>query len=89
VTFASQPPTDYATYTGQHDAALSRLLWLYGANRGLFLAPGRPQQWTLSVAHGEADVERYVSVFGELCRELGPESGRRTDDRAPDHLATA
>ena len=39
-------------------------------NRGLFMTPGDEEQWTLSVQHSEADVDRYVDTFAELCGEL-------------------
>jgi glutamate-1-semialdehyde 2,1-aminomutase len=87
VTLSPDPIGDYATYAAGHDAARSRLRWLYGMNRGLFLAPGRPEQWTLSVAHSREDVDAYVAVFGELCTELAVGSARRADDRAAGHLA--
>jgi glutamate-1-semialdehyde aminotransferase len=56
-------------------------------NRGLLLAPGRPEQWTLSVAHSSEDVDAYVAVFAELCAELAAGSARGADDRAAGHLA--
>jgi glutamate-1-semialdehyde 2,1-aminomutase len=42
--------------------------WLL--NRGIFMTPGDEEQWTLSVQHTEADVDRYVEVFGEFCKAL-------------------
>jgi glutamate-1-semialdehyde 2,1-aminomutase len=39
-------------------------------NRGLFMTPGDEEQWTLSVQHTEADVDRYVDAFAELCAAL-------------------
>ncbi|HEY8259054.1 MAG TPA: aspartate aminotransferase family protein [Gemmatimonadales bacterium] len=42
--------------------------WLL--NRGIFMTPGDEEQWTLSVQHTEGDIDRYVEVFGEFCREL-------------------
>ena len=42
--------------------------WLL--NRGIFMTPGDEEQWTLSVQHTEADVDRYVEVFTEFCRAL-------------------
>ncbi len=39
-------------------------------NRVILLAPGREEQWTLSVQHTEAEVDRYVEAFAELCAEL-------------------
>jgi glutamate-1-semialdehyde 2,1-aminomutase len=43
--------------------------WLL--NRGIFMTPGDEEQWTLSVQHAVADVDRYVEVFGEFCAALG------------------
>jgi len=42
--------------------------WLL--NRGIFMTPGDEEQWTLSVQHTDADVDRYVEVFTEFCAEL-------------------
>ncbi len=42
--------------------------WLL--NRGIFMTPGDEEQWTLSVQHTEADVDRYVEVFTGFCAEL-------------------
>jgi glutamate-1-semialdehyde 2,1-aminomutase len=87
VTLSPEPIGDYAAYTAGYDPARSRLTWLYGMNRGLFLAPGRPEQWTLSVVHSPEDVDAYVAVFAELCAELAVGSARGADDRSAGHLA--
>jgi glutamate-1-semialdehyde 2,1-aminomutase len=87
VTFGPKRIVDHASFAAQHDPRLSRLTWLYGMNRGLFLAPGRPEQWTLSVAHTREDIDAYVATFAELCAELSCGSGRGADDRPADHLA--
>ena len=42
--------------------------WLL--NRGLFMTPGDEEQWTLSVQHGDADVDRYIEVFTEFCAAM-------------------
>jgi glutamate-1-semialdehyde 2,1-aminomutase len=89
VTLGPARIVDYEAFLAHHDPALSRLTWLYGMNRGLFLAPGRPEQWTLSVAHTHDDVDAYVATFAELCAELCGGSGGRADDRAADHVAAA
>lgn len=67
---ASAPITDFVSWARNLDPALNRLAWLYGVNRGIYTAPGRDEEWTLSVAHSEDDVRRYVGVFEELCAEL-------------------
>jgi glutamate-1-semialdehyde 2,1-aminomutase len=42
--------------------------WLL--NRGIFMTPGDEEQWTLSVQHSEAEVDRYVEVFTAFCEEI-------------------
>lgn len=42
--------------------------WLL--NRDIFMTPGDEEQWTLSVQHSEADVDRYIEVFDGFCAEL-------------------
>jgi glutamate-1-semialdehyde 2,1-aminomutase len=52
------------------DPELAELAWLWGMNRGILMTRGRGVEWTLSVAHAEAEVDRCVEVFGELETEL-------------------
>jgi glutamate-1-semialdehyde 2,1-aminomutase len=80
---------DHRTFTAGVDTAVSRLMWLWGMNRGLFLAPGRPELWTLSVAHTADHVDAYIARFAELSALLARTSARRRDDGAADHLAAA
>jgi glutamate-1-semialdehyde 2,1-aminomutase len=70
VTFATEKVIDYETFKAAQDPELSELAWLYNMNRGIFMTPGREEEWTLSVAHSLDDVDRYVTVFDELAREL-------------------
>jgi glutamate-1-semialdehyde 2,1-aminomutase len=42
--------------------------WLL--NRGIFMTPGDEEQWTLSLQHTDADVDRYIEVFAEFCTAL-------------------
>jgi glutamate-1-semialdehyde 2,1-aminomutase len=42
----------------------------WALNRGIFMTPGDEEQWTLSVQHTEADVDRYVEQFAEFCEAL-------------------
>jgi len=39
--------------------------WLL--NRGIFMTPGDEEQWTLSVQHSDADIDRYIEVFSGFC----------------------
>src|SRR5918912_612615 len=57
VTFATDRIVDYATFKEHQDAELTELAWLYSMNRGIFMTPGREEEWTLSVAHDDAAVD--------------------------------
>jgi glutamate-1-semialdehyde 2,1-aminomutase len=70
VTFSPVKIVDYETFKANQDAALAELAWLYNMNRGIFMTPGREEEWTLSVTHTDAAVDRYVEVFDEMARDL-------------------
>jgi glutamate-1-semialdehyde 2,1-aminomutase len=70
VTFAPERIVDYASFKANQDAELTDLAWLYSMNRGIFMTPGREEEWTLTVAHDDAAVDKYVEVFAELAAEL-------------------
>jgi glutamate-1-semialdehyde 2,1-aminomutase len=72
VTFSPVKVTDYQTFKENQDAELSDLAWLFNVNRGIFMTPGREEEWTLSVTHTEEAVDRYVEVFAELADTLAP-----------------
>jgi glutamate-1-semialdehyde 2,1-aminomutase len=70
VTFATERVVDYETFVAHQNAELSDLAWLWNLNRGIFMTPGREEEWTLSVRHTEEDVDRFVAVFDELAAAL-------------------
>jgi glutamate-1-semialdehyde 2,1-aminomutase len=70
VTFSAARIVDYASFRANQDADLTDLAWLYSMNRGIFMTPGREEEWTLTVAHNDDAVDRYVNVFAELAAEL-------------------
>jgi glutamate-1-semialdehyde 2,1-aminomutase len=70
VTFSSEKVVDYATFKENQDAELSELAWLFNVNRGIFMTPGREEEWTLSVTHTDEAVDAFVEVFRELAQEL-------------------
>ncbi len=70
VTFSPEKIVDYATFKANQDPDLSELAWLYNMNRGIFMTPGREEEWTLSVTHTDAEVDRYVAVFEEMAGEI-------------------
>ena len=70
VTFSPVKVTDYAVFKQHQDAELSELAWLYNFNRGIFMTPGREEEWTLSVAHDDEAVDAYVEAFREMATDL-------------------
>jgi glutamate-1-semialdehyde 2,1-aminomutase len=70
VTFSPVDVTDYESFKANQDGALSDLAWLYNMNRGIFMTPGREEEWTLSITHTFEDCDRYVAVFDEMARDL-------------------
>jgi glutamate-1-semialdehyde 2,1-aminomutase len=70
VTFATTKIIDYETFKAQQDAEIADLAWLYNMNRGIFMTPGREEEWTLSVTHTDEAVDAYVAVFDEMAADL-------------------
>ncbi len=70
VTFSTAPVVDYASFKANQDPQLSELAWLYNMNRGIFMTPGREEEWTLSVTHTAEGVDAYIQVFDEMARDL-------------------
>src|SRR4051812_34019425 len=70
VTFSTEKIVDYESFKANQDADVSELAWLYNMNRGVFMTPGREEEWTLSVTHDDASVDQYVQVFEAMAAEL-------------------
>ena len=61
---------DYESFIKHQDFELCNLAWLYNINRGVIIAPGREEEWTLSVQHTDEDVDRYVAAFKDLVEDV-------------------
>ena len=70
VTFSPERITDYESYKANQDGELTDLSWHWNMNRGIFMTPGREEEWTLSVRHTDEDADRFIEVFEELAAEL-------------------
>src|ERR1700682_5366055 len=69
VTYRAERVRNYRDYL-EIDKSLAYLSWLYQCNRGVIMAPGAEENWTLSVQHSVEDVQRYVDNFAEMARDL-------------------
>jgi len=70
VTFSPTKIVDYETFKANQDVPVTELAWLYNMNRGIFMTPGREEEWTLSVMHTPEAIDAYVAAFDEMAREL-------------------
>jgi len=70
VTFSPARIVDYETFKAHQDVEVTELAWLWNMNRGIYMTPGREEEWTLSVVHTERAIEDYVRAFDEMAAAL-------------------
>ena len=70
VIFAAEPLREYRDYLSKVDGELSTLAWLYHMNHGIFMTPGVEEEWTLSIAHSDDDIDHYVAAFEAFARDV-------------------
>ncbi|MDP9294668.1 MAG: aminotransferase class III-fold pyridoxal phosphate-dependent enzyme, partial [Actinomycetota bacterium] len=63
VIFSTEPVREYRDYCIKIHHELSDLAWLYHMNHGIFMTPGQDEEWTLSVAHTDEHLARYLEAF--------------------------
>ena len=69
VTYRETPLTNYRDFLDTHiELYAGSYPWM--VNRGLFMTPGDEEQWTLSVQHTDADVDRYVDAYAGFAEAL-------------------
>jgi glutamate-1-semialdehyde 2,1-aminomutase len=70
VVFSGEPIREYRDYLTKIHHELTNLAWLYHMNNGIFMTPGEDEEWTLSVLHTNADLQRYLEVFETFARDV-------------------
>ncbi len=70
VTWSAAPVRNYRDYKTLTDFEVAELSWLWGLNRGVLTPPGLDEQWLVSFAHTEADMDLLVGHFRELAEAL-------------------
>ena len=68
--FATGKITDYESFIKYQNVELCYLAWLYNMNRGVIIAPGREEEWTLSIQHTDEDIDKYVGAFEDMVKEV-------------------
>lgn len=69
ITFRDKPIERYRDFA-EVDDSLFDASWYWLLNRGIFQTPGKEEQWTISVQHSEADIDRFVEVFSLYCEAV-------------------
>jgi len=70
VTFSTERVLDYESFKANQDGAVTALAWLWNMNRGIYMTPGREEEWTLSVTHTSEAIDAYVAAFDEMAAAL-------------------
>ena len=70
VVFSPARMYEYRDYLSDVDDELSTLAWLYHMNHGIFMTPGVEEEWTLSIAHSDEDLQRYLDAFEAFARDV-------------------
>src|SRR3954447_9374954 len=70
VVFSAEPVREYRDYLTKIHHDLSDLAWLYHMNHGIFMTPGQDEEWTLSVAHTDEHLARYLDAFQAFARAV-------------------
>lgn len=69
ISYRPEPLTCYRDFL-ETNIHLYTASYPWMVNRGVFMTPGDEEQWTLSVQHTEAHVDRYVDAFASFAAEL-------------------
>lgn len=69
ITWSPTPVRNYRDYK-RTDFATAELSWLWGVNRGILTPPGLDEQWLVSLAHTDEEMDRLVDDFAELASAL-------------------
>lgn len=69
VTYVPERVRTYRDYK-KTDFELAYAHWIYMMSHGIFLPPGLDEQWLVSVAHSDADIDRHLEIFSDFVREV-------------------
>ena len=69
VTWSTQPVRNYRDYKAT-DFGVAEAHWLFALNRGIITPPGLDEQWLISLAHGQTEIDLLVEDFREFAKAL-------------------
>lgn len=69
VTWSTTPVRNYRDYKAT-DFTIAEAHWLFALNRGIITPPGLDEQWLISLAHGQTEIDLLVDDFLEFAKAL-------------------
>ena len=69
VIWSPTPVRNYRDFKAT-DFGLAELSWLWGLNRGIITPPGLDEQWLVSFAHTQRDMNKLVRSFREFAKAI-------------------
>jgi glutamate-1-semialdehyde 2,1-aminomutase len=69
VTWSTEPVRNYRDYKAT-DFGIAEAHWLFALNRGIITPPGLDEQWLISLAHGQTEIDLLVEDFREFAIAL-------------------
>jgi glutamate-1-semialdehyde 2,1-aminomutase len=69
VTWSTTPVRNYRDYKAT-DFGIAEAHWLFALNRGIITPPGLDEQWLISLAHGQKEIDLLVEDFREFAKAL-------------------
>ena len=69
VTWSTTPVRNYRDYKAT-DFGIAEAHWLFALNRGIITPPGLDEQWLISLAHGQAEIDLLVEDFREFAKAI-------------------
>ena len=70
VVFSPERMYEYRDYLTKVNGDLATLAWLYHMNHGIFMTPGVEEEWTISIAHSDEDIQHYLDAFEGFARDI-------------------
>lgn len=69
ITWSTTPVRNYRDYKAT-DFNIAEAHWLFALNRGIITPPGLDEQWLISLAHGQTEIDLLVEDFREFAKAL-------------------
>lgn len=69
VTWSTEPVRNYRDYKATN-FGLAEAHWLFALNRGIITPPGLDEQWLISLAHGQEEIDLLVDCFRDFAKQL-------------------